>query len=56
MSETEARIIDRTTMELVLGDIAEQNTEVIVNTTNECLAPGGGVSGARVGLTGEGDQ
>lgn len=56
MSETEARIIDGTMMELVLWDITEQNTEVIVNTTNDRLAPGGGVAGARVGLTGEGDQ
>jgi len=46
VSETEARIIGRTTMELVRGDIAEQDTEAIVNAANERLAPGGGVAGA----------
>jgi O-acetyl-ADP-ribose deacetylase (regulator of RNase III) len=33
-------------MELVRGDIAEQDTEAIVNAANERLAPGGGVAGA----------
>ena len=33
-------------LELVKGDIAEQQTEAIVNAANEKLAPGGGVAGA----------
>ena len=31
---------------LVLGDITRQNTDAIVNSAHESLAPGGGVSGA----------
>lgn len=33
-------------LELVQGDITEQDTEAIVNAANEALVPGGGVDGA----------
>jgi len=33
-------------LELVQGDITEQDTEAIVNAANEALIPGGGVDGA----------
>ncbi|QJA05533.1 macro domain-containing protein [Thermosulfurimonas marina] len=38
--------IDGKTLELVSGDITEQETEAIVNAANERLIPGGGVDGA----------
>lgn len=33
-------------IELVLGDITQQDTDAIVNAANKALAPGGGVAGA----------
>jgi len=39
-------IINRTTLELVAGDITEMDTAGIVNAANERLAHGGGVAGA----------
>lgn len=33
-------------IELIKGDITQQNTTAIVNAANKALAPGGGVSGA----------
>ena len=33
-------------IELVLGDITEQDTDAIVNAANKALVPGGGVAGA----------
>lgn len=39
-------IVGDTVLELVKGDITEQNTEAIVNAANKQLAPGGGVAGA----------
>ena len=38
--------INGKTLELVMGDITEQDTEAIVNAANERLIPGGGVDGA----------
>lgn len=43
MIETE---ISGSKLELVEGDITEQDTEAIVNAANKRLAPGGGVAGA----------
>ena len=40
------RKIGRCTLELVRGDITQQETEAIVNAANKRLAPGGGVAGA----------
>jgi len=37
-------VLDR--MSLVVGDIAEQDTDAIVNAANSSLVPGGGVDGA----------
>lgn len=42
----EKLIIGQTALELVKGDITEQDTEAIVNAANSQLTPGGGVSGA----------
>ncbi len=38
--------IDSCILELVMGDITQQDTEAIVNAANEELIPGGGVDGA----------
>lgn len=38
--------INDSTLEVIQGDITEQNTEAIVNAANKQLAPGGGVAGA----------
>lgn len=38
--------IDGSVLELIKGDITEQDTEAIVNAANKRLTPGGGVSGA----------
>ncbi|MBE0479195.1 O-acetyl-ADP-ribose deacetylase [Candidatus Aerophobetes bacterium] len=38
--------IGKSYLELVQGNITEQDTEAIVNAANERLAPGGGVAGA----------
>jgi O-acetyl-ADP-ribose deacetylase (regulator of RNase III) len=38
--------IEECVLELVQGDITEQDTEAIVNAANERLIPGGGVDGA----------
>jgi len=38
--------IKNTIFQLVVGDIAEQETEAVVNAANKGLAPGGGVAGA----------
>ncbi|MGQ9788515.1 MAG: O-acetyl-ADP-ribose deacetylase [Candidatus Hadarchaeaceae archaeon] len=40
------RKIDQCILELVKGDITQQETEAIVNAANRKLAPGGGVAGA----------
>jgi len=40
------RLIDRTRLELMQGDITELDTDAIVNAANERLAHGGGVAGA----------
>ena len=38
--------VSRSKVEVVQGDITDQNTEAIVNAANKRLAPGGGVAGA----------
>lgn len=38
--------IGQSAIELVLGDITQEETDAIVNAANKELAPGGGVSGA----------
>ncbi|MEO0092530.1 MAG: macro domain-containing protein [candidate division WOR-3 bacterium] len=38
--------INKSSLEIVLGDITQQTTEAIVNSANRNLEPGGGVSGA----------
>ncbi|MCS6841085.1 MAG: O-acetyl-ADP-ribose deacetylase [Roseiflexus sp.] len=38
--------IGDSTLELIRGNIVEQDVDAIVNAANETLAPGGGVSGA----------
>lgn len=40
------RRIGQCTLELVEGDITQQDTKAIVNAANKRLAPGGGVAGA----------
>jgi len=40
------KIIGQTTLELVQGDITEQDTDAIINAANEQLVLGGGVAGA----------
>ena len=40
------RKIGQCELELVRGDIVQQDTEAIVNAANKWLAPGGGVAGA----------
>jgi O-acetyl-ADP-ribose deacetylase (regulator of RNase III) len=42
----ERLVIKHTLLEVVIGDITEQTTEVVVNAANKYLAPGGGVAGA----------
>lgn len=42
----ERMVLGQTVLELVKGDITQQNTEAIVNAANARLAPGGGVAGA----------
>ena len=38
--------INNTKLELIKGDITEQETDAVVNAANDRLAPGGGVAGA----------
>jgi O-acetyl-ADP-ribose deacetylase len=38
--------IGKSTLELIQGDITQQETEAVVNAANRYLAPGGGVAGA----------
>ncbi len=39
-------VIDGVALEMVIGDITVQDTDVVVNAANTRLAPGGGVAGA----------
>jgi O-acetyl-ADP-ribose deacetylase (regulator of RNase III) len=39
-------VVGQTALELVQGDITQQDTDAIVNAANRRLAPGGGVAGA----------
>jgi O-acetyl-ADP-ribose deacetylase (regulator of RNase III) len=41
-------VVGQTALELVQGDITQQDTDAIVNAVNRRLAPGGGVAGAVV--------
>jgi O-acetyl-ADP-ribose deacetylase (regulator of RNase III) len=44
--------IGESVLEIVQGDITEQDTEAVVNAANSGLAPGGGVAGAIHGAAG----